>query len=54
MLGALKRRGIARADFIDYIGGDGLHQHPAYYGVMVWVLMMLEGWFEQHAEGSMP
>jgi asparagine synthase (glutamine-hydrolysing) len=54
MLGALKRRGIVRADFIDYIGGDGLHQHPAYYGVMVWILMMLEGWFEEHAEGPVP
>ena len=26
-----------------------LAEHPAYYGEMVWILMMLEQWLQQHA-----
>ncbi|MGB8435303.1 MAG: asparagine synthase-related protein [Burkholderiales bacterium] len=49
MLGALKERGIVRPDFIEFILGDALREHPSYYGVMVWVMMMLEGWYREHS-----
>jgi hypothetical protein len=26
-----------------------MHEHPAYYGEMVWILMMLEQWLQGHA-----
>jgi len=42
----LKQRGIVRADFIDTLMGERLPEHPAYYGTMVWVLMMLGLWLE--------
>jgi asparagine synthase (glutamine-hydrolysing) len=29
-----------------------LVEHPAYYGTMVWVLMMLEQWLKQHAPAA--
>jgi asparagine synthase (glutamine-hydrolysing) len=44
----LKRRQIVRAAFIDQLMGSHVADHPAYYGTMAWVLMMLEQWFQQH------
>lgn len=46
-LGSLKSRSIVRPEFIDELTGTHLSQHAAYYGTMVWVLMMLEMWFQQ-------
>jgi asparagine synthase (glutamine-hydrolysing) len=43
----LKRRHIVRPDFIDELTSIHVHAHAAYYGTMVWVLMMLELWFSQ-------
>lgn len=43
-LSDLKRRRIVRASFIDALTGRLVHEHPAYHGTMVWVLMMLEQW----------
>ncbi len=48
-LSDLKRRRIVRAEFIDTLLNHHLADHPAYHGTMVWVLMMLEQWFLQHA-----
>jgi asparagine synthase (glutamine-hydrolysing) len=48
-LGTLRGRGIVRGDFIDRLLDEHLAVHAAYYGTMVWVLMMLELWFQQHA-----
>ncbi len=47
-LESLKKRGIYRAEFID--DTQRLHQtgHAAYYGELVWVMMMLEQWFQHH------
>jgi len=45
----LKARGIVRAGFIDQLTGRLVADHPAYHGAMVWVLMMLEQWLQQHA-----
>jgi asparagine synthase (glutamine-hydrolysing) len=44
----LKRRRIVRAEFIEQLISSHITDHPAYYGTMAWVLMMLEQWFKQH------
>lgn len=43
------RRGIVRAAFARELLHDRLHEHPGYYGEMIWVLMMLEQWLRAHA-----
>jgi asparagine synthase (glutamine-hydrolysing) len=48
-LSSLKRRGIIAPVFIDRLLGEQLRVHAAYFGTMVWVLMMLELWFQKHA-----
>ena len=47
-LTSLKKRGIIRSEFIDELINVHIHNHAAYYGTMIWVLMMLEQWFSQH------
>jgi asparagine synthase (glutamine-hydrolysing) len=37
-------RAIVRREFIDRLLGELLPAHPAYYGEMVWVLLILEQW----------
>lgn len=49
-LQALKQRQIVRADFIDELCNVHLNQHAGYYGSMIWVLMMLEQWLQQHQD----
>lgn len=51
-LADLKGRGIVRPDFIDELASVHLASHASYYGVMVWVLMMLEQWFKQHIDSG--
>ena len=48
----LRARGIVRGDFIDRLLGDHLAAHAGYYGTMVWILMMLELWFQRHARSG--
>ena len=47
-LRSLAARGVVRADFIRALCDELLPQHPGYYGEMVWILMMLEQWLQQH------
>jgi asparagine synthase (glutamine-hydrolysing) len=49
-LGALKKRGIVRADLIDGLLTTQLAAHASYYGTLVWILMMLELWFQSHVD----
>jgi asparagine synthase (glutamine-hydrolysing) len=51
-LASLRRRGIFRSELFDTLMTDRLRDHPGYYGTLVWVLMMLELWFEAHASSS--
>ena len=51
-LADLKRRGIVRAGFIDTLLATRVAEYPAYHGRMVWLLMMLEQWFDQHRPGA--
>lgn len=45
-LHALAERGIVRSEFIERLFSEYLPNHPAYYGEMVWILMMLEQWIQ--------
>jgi asparagine synthase (glutamine-hydrolysing) len=42
----LRPRGIVRDDFVRRLLDVKLREHPGYYGVMVWVLMMLGLWLD--------
>ena len=50
-LEALAARGVVRADFIHTLITQRLPEHPAYFGEMVWILMMLEQWLQAKAPG---
>lgn len=45
-LDSLAERGVIRQDFAQKLVSTLLPQHPGYYGVMVWVLIMLEQWLQ--------
>jgi asparagine synthase (glutamine-hydrolysing) len=45
----LGERGVVRREFTRELVERYLPEHPGYYGSMVWILMMLEQWFRQHA-----
>ena len=47
-LEALEARRIVAPDFLRELTRERVAEHPAYYGVMVWVLMMLSQWLEAH------
>lgn len=44
----LKKRNWIQSEFIDKLLNQYLVEHPNYYGVMSWVLIMLEGWLQKH------
>lgn len=48
-LRSFAERGIIRPAFITRLLDELLPTHPGYYGEMVWILMMLEQWLQQHA-----
>lgn len=48
-LRSLSERRVIRSDFIHNLLTYRLHEHPIYYGELVWILMMLEQWFRQHS-----
>lgn len=48
----LKQRGVVRRAFIDELLGARHAEHAAYYGTMVWTLLMLEQWYEAHYDAS--
>ncbi|GCL64399.1 asparagine synthetase B [Rubrivivax pictus] len=50
-LHSLSARGIIQPVFIRQLIDELLPAHPGYYGEMVWILMMLEQWLQQHVPG---
>jgi asparagine synthase (glutamine-hydrolysing) len=50
-LASLAQRGIIRRSFLDDLMNRRLAEHPAYFGGMVWVLMMLEQWLASREPG---
>jgi asparagine synthase (glutamine-hydrolysing) len=51
-LASLRRRRIFRNEFLGELMTRQLRDHPGYYGTLVWVLMMLELWFEKQTSRS--
>jgi asparagine synthase (glutamine-hydrolysing) len=47
-IASLKQRGIVRADYIDWIEQQHQGAHASYYGVFLWILVMLEQWLVSH------
>lgn len=45
----LAERGILRTDFVEALLTKHLYEHPAYYGEMIWISMMLEQWLRRHS-----
>jgi asparagine synthase (glutamine-hydrolysing) len=48
-LHSLAQRGVVRVDFVQTLLTQRLQEHPAYFGEMVWILMMLEQWLAAKA-----
>ena len=48
-LNSLAARNLVRSDFIATLLKEHLPAHPGYFGEMVWILMMMEQWMQQHA-----
>jgi len=44
----LRQRGYLKPSYIDFVLAQHGGTHASYYGVMVWVLMMLEEWLSEH------
>ena len=49
----LNKRGIVRPAFIDELTSRHVVHHADYFGTMVWVLMMLELWFDKRRGGTL-
>ncbi len=47
-ISSLKNRGIVRPEFIEELVSQRHAEHAAYYGTMIWLLMMLEQWMSAH------
>lgn len=47
-LRAFRARGILREAYIDRLIAAHESEHASYYGVMIWVVMMLEQWLHAH------
>lgn len=47
-LSDFKRRGWIRPAYIDHMLAMQQGPHASYYGVMIWVTMMLEQWMQEH------
>jgi len=50
-LNSLKKRNIISHTYINQLIDKHQHDHAAYYGEFIWVLMMLELWFQTHSDG---
>lgn len=44
------QRGILHQKYIDDLQNKHKMEHASYYGVMIWVIMMLEQWLEYHVD----
>ena len=48
----LVERNILRQDFVHTLFNRHLHEHPGYYGEMIWIAMMLEQWFRRDVKAK--
>jgi asparagine synthase (glutamine-hydrolysing) len=49
----LVARGIIRQGFVSHLLERHRNEHASYYGVMIWVLMMLEYWLAAHPDAHL-
>lgn len=47
-LAAFRRRGIVQPGYLDWIERQHADAHASYYGVLIWVVVMLEQWLQSH------
>jgi asparagine synthase (glutamine-hydrolysing) len=47
-LASFRRRGHVKPGYLDHLIELHHTEHASYYGVMIWVIMMLEQWLEHH------
>ncbi len=52
-LDALVQRGVVQPDFVRQLLERHRSEHASYYGVMIWVLMMLEQWLQAHPDARL-
>jgi asparagine synthase (glutamine-hydrolysing) len=48
-LSSFATRGVVQEKFLLRLLDERVAQHPAYFGEMVWIIMMLEQWLRHHA-----
>lgn len=51
-LHAFRGRGYLRPQYLDHLIDQHRTGHASYYGVMIWVIMMLEQWLQHHGRQS--
>jgi len=49
-LNAFRQRGYLNAGYLDQLIELHRHTHASYYGVMIWVIMILEQWLSRHVK----
>jgi asparagine synthase (glutamine-hydrolysing) len=49
-LAGLRGRGIMREEFLDEVVNRQRAEHATYYGVQIWLCVMLEQWFRAHED----
>lgn len=47
-IAAFRGRGILNSEYLDWLDRQRQSEHASYYGVMLWVLVMLEQWLQLH------
>ena len=47
-IAGLRERHILNPGYIDWLRAQHAGEHATYYGVMLWVLVILEQWLRQH------
>ncbi|RZI37865.1 asparagine synthase, partial [Herbaspirillum sp. HC18] len=52
-LDALVQRGVVQPAFVRQLLERHRSEHASYYGVMIWVLMMLEQWLQAHPDARL-
>ena len=53
-LQTLRNREVIRSGIIDDLTGPRMDEHAAYFGTLVWVLMMLEQWYQTRTATTVP
>lgn len=51
-LQSLRKRDYINPRYIDTLLDQGHRDHASYYGVMIWVMVMLEQWLQHHLDGG--